>query len=89
MSARDGHPATARLAGRVAITFGALLHLVVGAFVLASTQILDGLVVLGLAALWGTLAGLGWHWRHRRPPLVLALPFIAAAAWWVAARLAG
>jgi hypothetical protein len=89
MSAREGHPATARLAGRVAVTFGALLHLVVGAFVLASTQILGGLVTLGLAGLWVALAVLGWRWRHRRPPLVLALPFIAAAAWWVAARLAG
>jgi hypothetical protein len=77
----------ARLAGRVAVVFGALLHLVVGAFVLASPSLVPAPVTFGLAVLWGGLAALGWHWRHRWPPAVLLLPFVAALALWLAVRL--
>lgn len=80
--------AGARLAGRVAITFGAVMHLAVGAFVLASGSVLGPPAASALAILWLGLAVLGWRWRHRRPPLVLALPFVAALAWWVAVRMA-
>jgi hypothetical protein len=80
------HPAATRLAGRVAIVFGGLMHLMVGAFVLASVGVLPTSRIAAVAVVWVVLAALGWRWRHSRPPVVVLLPFGAALAWWLAAR---
>jgi hypothetical protein len=82
------HPAATRLAGRVAIVFGGLMHLMVGAFVLASVGVLPAVGVAAVASVWVATAVLAWRWRHTRPPVVVLLPFVAALAWWLAARLA-
>jgi hypothetical protein len=84
----DPEAVAARLAGRVAVVFGGLMHLAVGAFVLASVGVLPLPAVGALVALWSALAVLGWRWRHSRPPVILLLPFVAALAWWLLARVA-
>jgi hypothetical protein len=88
VSAPDRHPAATRLAGRIAIILGGLMHLMVGAFVIASVGALPAAGVAAVASVWVTTAVLGWRWRHTRPPVVVLLPFVAALAWWLVARLA-
>jgi hypothetical protein len=79
----------ARLPGRIAIGFAGLMHVVVGAFVLTSAQVLPAGAALGLGAAWTLLAALIWRWRHVRPLIVLGLPFVGAAAVWIVAANAG
>jgi hypothetical protein len=86
VSSPPRHPAATRLAGRVAIVFGGLMHLMVGAFVLASVGVLPAPRVAAVAGVWVVLAVLGWRWRHSRPPVVVLLPFAAALVVWLAAR---
>jgi hypothetical protein len=80
--------ASARLSGRIAVAFGGFMHLVVGTLVLASAGVLAAPTTLTLGGLWTVLAVVGWRWRHRRPPVVLLLPFVVVAALWLAIRLA-
>jgi hypothetical protein len=88
VSPPEPRPAAARLAGRVAVVFGGMLHLMVGAFVLAAVGVLPAVGLAAAAVVWGATALLGWRWRHTRPPVVVLLPFVAALALWLAARLA-
>lgn len=79
-------PGTARLPGLIAVVFGGAMHLVVAGFVIAAGQLLPATLALGLGVLWVAAATLLWRWRHRRPLVVLLLPFLVALAWWLAVR---
>ena len=74
---RDGH----RLARLVGLVFGALMHLIVGAFVLPSGVVAPGWAWIGLVTLWVVGAGLLWTWR-RSPVRTLLVPVVMAAIWW-------
>lgn len=88
MSGDPGEPLS-RLAGRLALAFAGLMHAAVGGFVLASGQLLPAAVALALGAAWVLVAALIVRWRHRRPLIVLLLPFAVPVGLWAAlARLA-
>lgn len=70
----------------VAFAFAVLLHGLVGIFYISSGLVAPGWAVLVLVAVWLGLAVLVWRWR-RRGPVVLAVPFAAAALWWLAVTL--
>ena len=74
------------LPGRISVVFAALMHAAVGGFVAASGQLLPTAVAIGLFAVWLAVAAGIWHYRHDRPMVVLALPFIAPALLWAALR---
>ncbi|MDX1659482.1 MAG: hypothetical protein R3343_11730 [Nitriliruptorales bacterium] len=69
-----------RLARHIALGFGVLMHLMVGAFYLGSGLLAPPWAVLVLWAVWLLLAGVMWKER-RRVVVVLAMPFVAAAVW--------
>ena len=88
--AATGHAVAAgarRAAGIVALFAGALMHLIVGAFVASSGLVAPAWAVALLVAVWAGLAVLLWHWHRRRPLAALLLPFVAAAVWWATITL--
>lgn len=70
-----------RLAALVGLVFGALMHLVVGAFVLPSGLVAPWWAWFALVALWVVGARLLWTWR-RSPVRTLLVPVAMAAIWW-------
>ena len=72
-----------RLASLVGLVFGALMHLIVGAFVLPSGVLAPWWAGFGLVALWLVGARLLWAWRHS-PVRTLLVPVAMAAIWWAA-----
>lgn len=77
--------AAARLAGGIGMVVGAGLHLAVGLFYAASGLLAPGWAVLALGAVWVALAVVLWR-NRRRPTVTLAVPFVAAAVWFVTMR---
>jgi hypothetical protein len=70
------------LAGKLMVVLGFVLHLVVGFFYLVSGLLVPGPGVALLLLLWiGMLAV--QIVRRRQPKVVLGIPFIAAAVWFV------
>jgi hypothetical protein len=68
--------------GKVMVVLGFILHLVVGFFYLASGLLVPGPGVAFLLGLWIGLLVLQMM-RRKRPKVVLAIPFIAAAVWFL------
>jgi hypothetical protein len=75
-----------RLGAGIAAAFAALLHGIVGIFYLGSGLVAPAWAVVALVAFWVALAVLIWRGRTRGP-VVLAIPFVAAALWWLAITL--
>lgn len=64
----------------IGLAFGILLHLVVGAFYLATGLVAPPLAASAMIAAWLAFGVLLWHWR-RAPIRALLLPFGEAALW--------
>lgn len=77
-----------RLAGLVGLVFGALMHLIVGAFVLPSGLVVAWWAWLVLVALWVLGARLLWTWRNA-PVRALLVPAAMAAIWWATLAAGG
>ena len=71
-----------RAAGMIALVAGALMHLIVGAFVASSGLVAPAWAVALLVGVWAGLAVMLWRWHRRRPLAALGLPFVAAVVWW-------
>ncbi|MEO6020799.1 MAG: hypothetical protein ABIP45_11185 [Knoellia sp.] len=61
---------------------------ILGLFAILPFYLASGLVaplwaIVGLMAFWITLLVTGIRWFTKRPWVVLAIPFIAAAMWWL------
>ncbi len=61
---------------------------ILGLFAILPFSLASGLVaplwaIVGLMAFWITLLVTGIRWFTKRPWVVLAIPFIAAAMWWL------
>lgn len=77
-----------RLAGLVGLVFGALMHLIVGAFVLPSGLVAPWWAWFGLLALWVVGARLLWAWREA-PVRALLVPVAMAAILWATLAAGG
>lgn len=66
----------------IAFAFAMLLHGLVGIFYISSGLVAPGWAVLVLVAIWIGLGVLLWRWR-RRGAVVLTVPFVAAAIWFL------
>jgi hypothetical protein len=72
------------VAAVVAAVVGFLLHLAVGAWILVGGLIMPGWAVLAMVILWTGALVLAIRWRLR-PVVVLAIPAVTLAIWFLVA----
>ena len=76
-----------RIPERVAASVGALGLLAVLPFYVSSGLAAPLWAIVLLLLFWAALAVCAWRWFTRRPWVVLALPVVAAAVWFLTLTL--